>query len=178
METLRLCILHIVAALILFGGALPAARAQFPVLPTQPGPGPTVQPAPPPALAEDVTKTKIRQEIEKQGLKVLEIWYESGGEGHWSVITAASYAQPSAQQVVRQAYLIWGAMFTVLGPKESSVTVISGHQAWTRYRIIFHAHLGPFTILVNALGRARTDEERRRAYDEFNKGHLHRHLRR
>jgi hypothetical protein len=152
-------------ALILILGMPAWALAQFPLLP---GPSPSPggpQPTPSPT---DPRAAQIRAGMEKQGLRVLEIYSRQTRENEtqWWAETAANYAQPSGPMVVGQALKMWVAMYEVLA-RDAPTTVLSNGQLWTKYSLIFHARLGAFATLVSQYNAAKTDGERQQAFETF-----------
>ena len=143
--------------------ALPAASfAQFPF--PSPRPQATQAPAPPP----DPRVAQIKAGLEKEGMKVFDVSLSRNSENdpQWVAQTAARYAQPGPQSVHDQAFAIWGVLYDVAA-KDPPQTWFSGMQVWNKYGIANHVRLEHLTTLVNDLRNARTDPEKKAAFDKF-----------
>lgn len=154
--------MRVAVALVLAGVmSLPArAYAQFPF----PSPKPQATQAP----AADPRVAQVKAGLEKEGLKVLLVEFKrtSDNEPQWFAQTAANYAQPNWRAVSDQAFVIWGVLFSAAS-SDGSQTWLSGSQVWNKYGIFLHTQLGSLTTLVNDLRNAKTDAEKKAAFDKF-----------
>ena len=159
------CRFWAVVAIVSLAGvvALPAASyAQFPF--PSPKPQATQAPAPP----ADPRAAQIKAALEKDGMKVLEVYLirNADNEPQWVALTAARYAQPNSQNMLSQAFAIWGALYDAAA-KDPQQTWFTGMQVWSKYGIATHVRLEHLTTLVNDLRDAKTDPEKKAAFDKF-----------
>lgn len=153
------------AVALLAGLAATATAAPafpFPVPPAQPGGTQTPPPAADPRLGQ------IRQGLEKRGLRVLDLYFKrtKDGDPQWWTETAASYAQPSRENVLGQLSTMWGVMYEVLSAEDPR-TFLSASQLWTKYSVIFHTRLSGLSTFIRAFQEARSDTERAQAFNTF-----------
>ncbi len=156
----------VVALMSLTGAvALPSAsHAQF-VFPT-PRPQATQSPAPGPAT--DPRVAQMKDGLEKQGLRVLnvELRRTPDNEPQWLVQTAARYAQPGWPSVISQAFAVWGLMYS-LAANDPPKTWFSGIQVWNKYGIAVHVRLEDLTTLAGDLRNTKTDTEKQVVLEKF-----------
>jgi hypothetical protein len=152
------------AVLVLVLGAASAAQAQFQF--------PVPQPSPQ-APAADTRAVRIKAGLEAKQLKV----YGTGvmrGTGFMGgsevdlfyATVAATYAQPTFDKVEVLALEVWGTMYDVLS-KEPPMSILSGSQVWTKYGLVLQTRVGDITTVVSAWQAAKSDEEKKRAYQTF-----------
>ncbi len=158
---LAVAVLAVLAVIICV--AAPAAFAQIPFPPAQQ----PAQPIPPPA--RDPRLDQVRQHLERQGLKVHDVRFqlEPRVRPRWIAITQANYAQPSFDRITQQAYMIWNALYAVLGDREPPTTLYTSVQVWNKYAIGQQVQVNHLATLVNALRAARTPQEQQQAHQAF-----------
>jgi hypothetical protein len=94
-------------------------------------------------------------------------FYSGGSEVDLFYATVeATYAQPSFDKVEVLALTIWNAMYGVVS-KEPPASILSGSQVWTKYGIVLQTRVNDITTAVNAWQAAKSDDERKRAYETF-----------
>ena len=144
-------------------GAASAAQAQFPL------PQPSPQ-----APAADARASRIKAALEAKQLTVRGTglirstgFYQGGSEVDlFYADVAATYAQPTFEKVETLALTIWEAMYSVVA-KEAPATILSGAQVWTKYGVVMQTRVSEITTVVNAWNAAKSDEEKKRAYETF-----------
>jgi len=151
------------AVLTIVLGAVPAAQAQFPL------PQPSPQ-----APAADTRGARIKAALEAKQLTVHGTgvargagFYPGGSDVDiFFASVAATYAQPTFDKVQTLALAIWDAMYGVVA-KEPPASILSGAQAWTKYGLVLQTRVSDITTAVNALNTAKSDEDKKRAYETF-----------
>ena len=144
-----------------------ATQAQLP-FPSQPAPpGPPQRSGTPQPPAVDPRLAQIKAELEKQGMRVLEVTYlplDKESPAHWFAYTPADYAQPDGRSVLNQGVKVWWVMVAVLA-QEPPATILVSSQVWNKYILQLFLDIARYSTFLSNYRAAKNDSERNAAFN-------------
>ncbi|MGQ0548223.1 MAG: hypothetical protein ACT4PY_00930 [Armatimonadota bacterium] len=120
----------------------------------------------------DPRAAQIRQRLERQGLKVLDVSFvpaKGSSPAVWAAGTSAKYDQPSWDRVTDQALTVWNIMFAIL-KAEQPQTVLAAPQDWKQYRLFITAPLAKISAFDEGVRTAKTDADTQRVFQALYAG--------